>query len=115
MRRGGLRSIQCLPNTLLFPSVLTCIKAYAHPALIFNSFDNLRQLFKLAAQHVSRPCLSMTHASQYPMKGRSRPSYHVLDNSDDVLRRLVGAIKRRRDMCHRFVWGTGTNGGSRAT
>jgi len=41
--------------------------------------------------------------------------YHVLDDSDDVLRRLVRAIKRGRDMRHGFFWGARTNGGSRAT
>jgi hypothetical protein len=38
---------------------LTGVDAHANSAFIFNSIDDLCQLFKLAAEHVSRPCLKM--------------------------------------------------------
>jgi hypothetical protein len=89
-----------LCNDPFFQLVLTCVQAYAHPGFIFNSFDDPCQLFKLAAQHVSRPCLKMIHAVESLMKRQSWPQYHVLDDGDNVFRCLVSTVEQGRDMGH---------------
>jgi hypothetical protein len=58
-------------DNLLDRLALTGVEAHAHTAFIFNSFDNFCDLFKLAAQHISRPCLVMTHEIQSRLKNEA--------------------------------------------